>query len=55
MHELDRFIDGLPKAELHMHLEGSIEPEMMLELSRRNGLTLPWRTADELKAAYRFQ
>lgn len=54
MHELDRFIDGLPKAELHMHLEGSIEPEMMLELSRRNGLTLPWRTADELKAAYQF-
>lgn len=54
VHELDAFIDGLPKAELHMHLEGSIEPELMLDLARRNGVTLPWLTADELRAAYRF-
>jgi len=54
VHELDAFIDGLPKAELHMHLEGSIEPELMLELARRNGLTVPWPTADDVRAAYCF-
>jgi adenine deaminase len=54
MHELDVFIDGLPKAELHMHLEGSLEPELVLDLSRRNRVTLPWASADELRAAYHF-
>ena len=54
VHELDAFIDGLPKAELHMHLEGSIEPELMLDLAHRNGLTVPWETADEVRAAYCF-
>lgn len=50
----DAFIAGLPKAELHMHLEGSIEPELMLALARRNGIALPWQSADALRAAYRF-
>jgi adenosine deaminase len=50
----DAFIAGLPKAELHMHLEGSIEPELMLALARRNGIALPWPDADALRAAYRF-
>lgn len=54
MHELDAFIDGLPKAELHMHLEGSIEPELMLDLAHRNSIALPWGSADEIRAAYRF-
>jgi adenine deaminase len=54
MHELDAFIDGLPKAELHMHLEGSLEPELMLDLGRRNKVTLPWVRAEELRAAYQF-
>ena len=54
VHELDAFIDGLPKAELHMHLEGSIEPDLMLDLARRNGVTVPWNSADEVKAAYCF-
>jgi len=48
------FIAGLPKAELHMHLEGSIEPELMLALARRNGIALPWQEAEALRAAYRF-
>jgi adenosine deaminase len=44
----------LPKAELHVHLEGTLEPEDMARFAKRNGLTLPWRTADELRAAYSF-
>jgi adenosine deaminase len=48
------FIRQLPKAELHMHLEGSIEPQMMLRLAERNGMKLRWKTADELRSAYEF-
>lgn len=51
---LERFVAGLPKAELHMHIEGSIEPEMMLRLAGRNGVPLRWQTEAELRAAYRF-
>jgi adenosine deaminase len=47
-------IEGMPKAELHMHLEGSIEPERMFELARRNHIRLPWQTVEEARAAYRF-
>jgi adenine deaminase len=54
MTDLTAFIRGLPKAELHMHLEGSIEPELMLELAARNGMKLRWDTAHELRAAYQF-
>ncbi len=54
MSDLDAFIRGLPKAELHMHLEGSIEPQLMLELAARNRLKLRWHTAEELRAAYEF-
>lgn len=48
-------IDRLPKAELHMHIEGSIEPEMMLEMGRANGIALPWNSVEAARAAYRFQ
>lgn len=51
---LHRLIQGMPKAELHMHLEGSIEPELMLELASRNGVDLAYRSVEELRAAYRF-
>ena len=54
MGNLSAFIRGLPKAELHMHLEGSIEPELMLDLAARNGVKLRWDTARELRAAYQF-
>jgi adenine deaminase len=39
--ELSEFIQGLPKAELHLHVEGTLEPEMMFALARRNGIKLP--------------
>jgi adenine deaminase len=51
---VDEFIAGLPKAELHLHIEGTLEPELKLELARRNGINLPYRTAEEARAAYRF-
>jgi len=49
------FIQGLPKAELHLHLEGTLEPEMMFEFARRNGVALPYPSVDALRAAYTFQ
>jgi adenosine deaminase len=47
-------IDRLPKAELHMHIEGSLEPELMFELAERNGITLPYASVEALKALYDF-
>ncbi len=44
----------LPKAELHIHIEGSLEPEMMLRLAQRNGVDLPYTSVDEIRAAYAF-
>jgi adenine deaminase len=52
--DIETFIRGLPKADLHIHLEGSIQPELMLELGKRNGLNLRWDTPDQLRAAYQF-
>ena len=48
------FINKLPKAELHIHLEGSLEPELMFEIGRRNGVELPYATVDEVRGAYEF-
>ena len=53
MHLLD-FIRALPKAELHLHIEGSLEPELMFELARRNGVALPYASVKETRAAYAF-
>ena len=44
----------LPKAELHLHIEGSLEPELMFELARRNGVGLPYADAEAVRRAYRF-
>jgi adenosine deaminase len=54
MTELDSFIARMPKAELHIHIEGSLEPEMMLALAHRNGVTLPYADVEAVRAAYRF-
>ena len=48
------FLAGMPKAELHVHLEGTLEPEMMLRTARSNGVELPWKTVEEVRSAYRF-
>lgn len=53
-HPLHDFIRRLPKAELHLHIEGSLEPEMMFALAQRNGVSLPYASVDEVRAAYNF-
>jgi adenosine deaminase len=52
--DLGGFITGLPKAELHMHLEGSLEPELMFALARRNHIALPFKSVEAVRAAYQF-
>ncbi|KIZ40806.1 MULTISPECIES: adenosine deaminase [Rhodopseudomonas] len=54
MTDIESFIRGLPKTDLHMHIEGSIEPQLMLNLAARNGMKLRWDTAEALRAAYHF-
>jgi adenine deaminase len=51
---LDAFIDGLPKTELHLHIEGSLEPELMFALAQRNKIDLPFKTIEDVRAAYDF-
>ena len=53
-HPTDTFIRGLPKAELHVHLEGCLEADLMFDLAARNGIRLRWPTPGALRAAYRF-
>lgn len=48
------FIEGLPKTEFHIHLEGSLEPELMFEIGERNGIDLPYSSVDEVRKAYEF-
>ena len=54
MTDIDQFITGLPKAELHLHIEGTLEPELMFALARRNDVTLPYGSIDEIRQAYDF-
>jgi len=49
-----QLIASLPKAELHIHIEGSLEPEMMFDLARRNGVSLPYSSVDAIREAYQF-
>jgi len=55
MTDLESFVRGLPKTDLHMHIEGSIEPQLMLDLAARNGMKLRWDTAEALRGAYQFK
>jgi len=54
MTDLPAFIAGLPKAELHLHIEGSLEPELMFALGRRNRVALPFASVEAVRAAYAF-
>ena len=51
----DDFVRRLPKAELHLHIEGSLEPELMFELADRNSVSIPFRSVEEVRAAYEFE
>ncbi|WP_293765132.1 adenosine deaminase [uncultured Aquitalea sp.] len=54
IHPVDVLIGRLPKTELHLHIEGTLEPELMFELARRNGVSLPYADIASLRAAYDF-
>ncbi len=54
MTDVARFIAGLPKAELHLHIEGTLEPELMLALAARHDMALPFASVEALRAAYHF-
>ena len=54
MTTLDQFIADCPKAELHLHIEGSLEPELMFVLAERNGIKLPFASIEEVREAYHF-
>ncbi len=51
---LPELLQKMPKAELHIHIEGSLEPELIFALAQRNGLSLPYKSVEELRSAYAF-
>ena len=53
-HSLPALLKAMPKAELHIHIEGSLEPELIFLLARRNGIALPYTSVEALRAAYAF-
>jgi adenosine deaminase len=55
VHDMDSLIKRLPKCELHIHIEGSLEPELMFALARRNGIKLPYASVDAVRQAYQFR
>ncbi|MGH8131587.1 MAG: adenosine deaminase [Steroidobacteraceae bacterium] len=50
----NELIDRIPKAELHLHIEGTLEPELMMSLAERNGVALPYGSVEEIRSAYDF-
>lgn len=51
---MKNFLSKLPKAELHLHIEGSLEPELMFALAQRNRIEIPYKSIEEVKEAYKF-
>ncbi len=51
---METFIRNMPKAELHLHIEGTLEPELMFAIGERNGVELPFESVEEVKRAYEF-
>jgi len=54
MNKIIEFIKKTPKAELHLHIEGTLEPDHLFELSKKNGVSIPFANVDEIKSAYNF-
>ena len=52
--DLKELIYSIPKAELHLHIEGTLEPELMVKLAEKNGVDIPYKTAEEARKAYDF-
>ena len=52
--QLPDLLRRMPKAELHIHIEGSLEPELIFALAQRNGVSLPYASVEALRAAYAF-
>ena len=55
MKEIIEFIKKSPKTELHLHIEGTLEPELLFKLAKRNNVKIPFRDVNEIKAAYNFK
>lgn len=53
-YSIENFIKGIPKAELHLHIEGTFEPELMFEIAKKNGKKTQYTSVEELKKAYNF-
>jgi len=51
---MKNFIENLPKAELHLHIEGTFEPELMFEIAKRNAIEIPFKSVEEIRNAYQF-
>ena len=49
-----KFINGIPKAELHVHIEGTFEPELMFKIAQRNNIKIKYKSVEELRKAYDF-
>jgi adenosine deaminase len=52
---MEAFLHGIPKAELHVHIEGTLEPELMFEFAAKNRLHLPFKSVDDIRQAYKFK
>lgn len=51
---MERFIKEIPKAELHLHIEGTFEPKLMFDIAKRNDIAIPFATVAEIEQAYKF-
>lgn len=51
---MNSFIQDLPKVELHLHIEGTLEPELLFDLAKRNQIQIPFSSPEELREAYQF-
>ncbi|MGB5345863.1 MAG: adenosine deaminase, partial [Woeseia sp.] len=54
MLDFSKLISEIPKAELHLHIEGTLEPELMMQLAERNGVAIPYKNVEEIRKAYEF-